>query len=131
MPLIEEHIRESLERYIAGIISKRNQRMIAIYCMPDHTHILLGLNGETAISALVRDIKSISSKHLNKQGHRRFPFRWQEGYGAFSYGNRDLHKLIAYVREQPKHHQNLSFDEEYMEILIRRDIDFDIRYLYG
>jgi putative transposase len=36
--------KEELQKYITGIVTPRKQKLIAINCMPDHTHILLGLN---------------------------------------------------------------------------------------
>ena len=35
--------REELQKYITGIVTRKGQKLIAIYCMPDHTHLLLGL----------------------------------------------------------------------------------------
>jgi REP element-mobilizing transposase RayT len=131
MPLITDEKRVPLESYISGIIKKRGQKMIAIYCMPDHIHILLGLNGEISISSLVREIKSSSSRHLNLSNFWHFPFRWQVGYGAFSYSNRDLQKLIGYVLEQPIHHKRIGFEEEFKEILNRRKIIYELKYLFG
>jgi hypothetical protein len=33
------------------------------------------------------------------------PFRWQEGYGALSLGERSLATVVAYVQNQPRHHR--------------------------
>ena len=35
--------KEELQKYITGIVTRRKQKLIAINCMPDHTHILVGL----------------------------------------------------------------------------------------
>ena len=32
--------REELQKYITGIVTRKGQKLIAIYCMPDHTHVL-------------------------------------------------------------------------------------------
>ena len=40
--LIREQNREELQKYITGIINNKNQKLLAINCMPDHTHILVG-----------------------------------------------------------------------------------------
>jgi len=29
--------REELQKYITGIVTRKGQKLIAIYCMPDHT----------------------------------------------------------------------------------------------
>ena len=61
---IQEHFRENLQRYITGIIKEKKQKPMAIYCMPDHTHILVSMNPDLAISDLVRDINQIPTPLL-------------------------------------------------------------------
>ena len=39
--------------------------MLAIFAMPDHVHILVGMKPSLCISDLVRDIKAGSSKYIN------------------------------------------------------------------
>ena len=51
---IKENFREEVQKYISGIIAQKNQKLYAIYCMPDHTHILVSINPDIAISDLVR-----------------------------------------------------------------------------
>src|SRR6476661_8398223 len=82
--LIKESFREELQKYISGIIANRNQKLFAIYCMPDHVHILISIKPDIAISDLVRDIKANSSSFIKEKGFIK-NFSWQEGYGAFSY----------------------------------------------
>ncbi|MCK7526226.1 MAG: IS200/IS605 family transposase [Ignavibacteriales bacterium] len=62
--LIHSNIREELHKYITGIITNRDQKLLSIFCMPDHTHLLIGLKPSLCISDLVRDIKAGSSKFI-------------------------------------------------------------------
>jgi hypothetical protein len=41
--LISPDRKEELHRYITGIVTRNRQKLIAIHCMPDHSHILVGL----------------------------------------------------------------------------------------
>ncbi len=82
--LITEVIRERVEKYISGIVNKQGQKLLAIYCMPDHTHLLIGLEPLQALSDLVREIKSDSSRFINQEKLTAHSFAWQQGYGAFS-----------------------------------------------
>ncbi|MFN8166129.1 MAG: transposase [Bacteroidia bacterium] len=41
--LILPQYREELHKYITGIVQNRNQKMMAVFCMPDHAHILVGM----------------------------------------------------------------------------------------
>lgn len=93
--LIPHKHKEELHKFITGIVSKRDQKMLAINCMPDHTHILVGMKPDISISDLVRDIKAGSSKLINDKGWIRGKFRWQIGFGAFSYADSQLSSLGA------------------------------------
>src|SRR5690606_30483115 len=83
--LISEIHREEIEKYICGIINNSKSKPIAIYCNPDHVHILIGMNPSLPLSDLVRDIKANSSRWINQKRWTNPQFRWQEGYGAFTY----------------------------------------------
>jgi len=76
--------KEELQKYITGIVRQRKQKLIAINCMPDQTHILLGLKPDEAPSELIGRIKTGSTNHINEQGWIGCRFSWQEGFGAFS-----------------------------------------------
>jgi hypothetical protein len=78
----------------------------------------------------LQDIKGYSSGWINKSNFIKGKFRWQDGYGAFSYSKSQLPGLINYVNNQSLHHRKKTFLEEYREILDRSEIDYDPRYLF-
>ena len=47
---INEKNREQIEKYICGIISNKQSKPLAIYCNPDHCHVLIGLHPSHSIS---------------------------------------------------------------------------------
>src|SRR5207302_1358589 len=55
--LIRRENKEELHKYLAGIVTERQQKLLAVHCMPDHTHILIGLRPSKALSDLVHDVK--------------------------------------------------------------------------
>lgn len=128
--LISEEHREELQKYITGIISNREQKLLAIFAMPDHVHILISMKPNLAISDLVRDIKAGSSKFINDNAWTRGKFSWQEGYGAFSYAKDSLDNVVNYILTQKEHHRRMSFKEEYMDLLKMLKIDFNPQYLF-
>lgn len=128
--LIAKQHKEELHKYITGIVTNREQKLLAIHCMPDHVHILIGLKPTVTISDLVRDIKAGSSKFINDQRWIRSKFNWQEGYGAFSYGHSQLDRVIRYIENQEQHHARRSFKEEYLEFLERFHVEYDEKYLF-
>ncbi len=122
--------REYLHKYISGIVQNRNQKLLAIFSMPDHTHLLLGLNSSISISDLVRDIKAGSSKFINESNWMKCKFNWQEGYGAFSYSRSHIDKVIKYILNQENHHKHNSFRNEYLDLLKKYEIEYNEKYLF-
>ncbi len=128
--LISKNNREELQKYIAGIIQNREQKLMSIFCMPDHVHILVSIKPSISISDLVRDIKAGSSKFINDSKWIKSKFNWQEGFGAFSYSKSQIDTVIKYILNQEEHHNKKSFKDEYLEYLKQFDIEYDERYLF-
>ena len=74
--MIPESHRIEVEKYITALIQKRKHKLLAIYCMPDHIHILIGQNPAQSISDLVEKIKTESTKFIKKQTWMPFVFQW-------------------------------------------------------
>ncbi len=128
--LIAERNRILLEKYISGIIRNNKSKLLAIYCNPDHVHILIGLHPSIAISDITRDIKASSSKWINENNWINGLFRWQKGFGAFSYSKSQIDSVIKYILNQPEHHKKTTFKDEYLTLLQKFDIKFDNQYLF-
>ena len=97
--------------------------MLAVFAMPDHAHLLVGLNPVWSVSDLTRDIKAGSSQFITDKKWVRGKFSWQEGYGAFSYSRSQIDKAIRYINNQEQHHNKKTFREEYK-------VKYDSRYLF-
>ena len=121
---------EILFKYIAGIINGKNQKSIIVNGYKAHIHALIGLKPSIALSDLVRDIKSNSSKYVNDNNFVRGKFAWQEGFGAFTYSRSQLDSVYNYILNQDKHHSSKTFKEEYLELLSKFQIEFDEKYLF-
>ncbi len=128
--LIRPEWREELHKYITGIVIKRGQKLIAIFCMPDHIHLLVGIKPSIAISDLVRDIKTGSSNFINGKGWIRGRFNWQEGFGAFSYSRSQIDAVSKYILEQEIRHTDRSFKTEYIGLLEKFEVEYDEKYLF-
>jgi putative transposase len=130
LSLISPNFKEELHKYITGIVTKKNQKLIQINGMSDHLHILIGLRPSMALADLVRDIKSDSSDWVNRKKLARGKFGWQEGYGAFSYGHSQLDMIVRYIQNQEKHHQGRTFKDEYLTQLRKFEIEFKEEYVF-
>ncbi len=127
---ILEPIRERLQQYISGIITQNKQKTLAIYSMPDHTHILTSMQPDINTSDLVRDIKSGSTTFLKNEKLVNDSFTWQSGFGAFSYSKSQSKNVINYILNQEKHHQKKTFRQEYLQFLKLFEIEYDEKYLF-
>jgi putative transposase len=128
--LIHESIRQRVEKYITGILQNFGHKMLAIYCMSDHTHLFIGFRPTQSLSDLMREVKSKSSEFINKEKLTKAKFNWQEGYGAFSYSHSHVQNVIDYVLNQPEHHRKKTFKEEYIEFLRKFEVPFENQYLF-
>ena len=128
--LISEKHRDKLEKYICGIVSNNKSKPLAIYCNPDHTHILIGLDPSISISDMARDIKSNSAKWINEQRMILGWFSWQEGFGAFSYSRSQIDSVIKYILNQPEHHKKILFRDEYINFLKKFGVEYNEQYLF-
>jgi REP element-mobilizing transposase RayT len=128
--LIMKERREELHKYITGIINNKGQKLMAIFAMQDHIHILVGIQPNITISDLVRDIKSNSTRFINENNWVEGKFNWQEGFGAFSYSKSSLDNVIKYIMNQEEHHKKITFKEEYINFLEKFEIEYNEKYLF-
>lgn len=128
--LLKKSIRPELFKYMSGIVKNKNHKLLAINGVPDHVHLLIGQSPTMALSDLVRDIKNNSSKFINQKKLVVGKFRWQTGYGAFSYSRSQRPNVIKYIENQEEHHKVKTFREEYLEILQKFDVEYDSEYIF-
>ncbi|AXJ00537.1 REP element-mobilizing transposase RayT [Cyclonatronum proteinivorum] len=128
--LIHTSWEEELYKYINGIITNKEQKLLAINGMPDHVHFLIGMRPSCCLSDLVREIKKSSTAFVNEKKFCKHKFQWQQGYGAFSYSHSALDKVISYIQNQKKHHSKRTFQDEYKAFLTSYQIEYKDEYLF-
>jgi REP element-mobilizing transposase RayT len=128
--LINKEWKDKLEKYITGIVHNHGHKLLAIGSMPDHIHIYIGYNLNHLIPKLVEEIKTSSNKWIKEQKLSNFKFEWQKGYGAFTNSKSQLDSVVKYVLNQEVHHKKKTFQEEYLEMLRKNDIQFNEEYLF-
>lgn len=122
--------KKELYRYISAIIANKNQKLMIMNGMPNHIHLLLGTRPDCNLSDLIRDVKASSSKWINEKNWLRTQFRWQAGFGAFTVSYSDVKRVINYIENQEKHHENKTFTEECLDFLKENEIDFKYEYIF-
>lgn len=128
--LIAKQHKEELHKYMTSLVQHRGTKMLAVNCMPDHTHIFVGFKPSILISDFVKEIKVESNDFINKKGWVNGRFNWQAGYGVFSYSHSHIDKVVNYVLNQEAHHQQKSFKKEYLGLLRKFDVEFDDSYVF-
>jgi len=128
--LISREHKEELHKYVTSLVQTRKAKMLAIHCMPDHAHLFVGFKPTILISDFVKQIKVESNEFINSKSWHRGNFKWQEGYGVFSYGHSQISSVCNYVFNQPAHHKKKTFKEEYHQFLEKFSVPFEERYLF-
>lgn len=129
--LIPKQHKEELHKYITGLVQNRNAKMLAVHCMPDHIHLFVGYRPVMLISDFVKEVKVESNEFINSKGWVNGKFRWQEGYGVFSYSQSHIGAVIHYINNQEEHHRKKTFREEYKMLLRKFEIPFEEKYLFN
>ena len=122
--------KESLYKYITGIVKNRGQYPLAIGGWLDHVHLFVRINPNINSSDLMAEVKRSSSKWINENRFTLGRFSWQEGFGAFSYAHSQVQNVIQYILNQEEHHRNRTFLEEYTSLLKHFKIDYDERFIF-
>ncbi|MDP2088390.1 MAG: IS200/IS605 family transposase [Flavobacteriaceae bacterium] len=55
--MIQPQWKDSLYKYITGIIQNKNHKLLCINGMPDHIHILIGVRPSQSVSDLMKEVK--------------------------------------------------------------------------
>jgi REP element-mobilizing transposase RayT len=127
--LITADVRDELYSYLDGIVSRQGGVLMAAGGMPDHVHLLVGLNPAKSLSEVMQHLKGSSSRWMNQ----RFPilFGWQNGYGAFSVSTSVVPAVRRYILRQEEHHRRFSFQEELQALLVKNGLEPNPNFLAG
>lgn len=128
--MISPELRERLWPFLGGIARQNKIKAIEIGGVEDHVHLLISLPATTAIAKAMQLIKGGSSKWIHENFPEQRLFSWQEKYGAFSVSRSQLENVIEYIRHQEEHHKTATFQEEFLALLKRHQIEYDERYLW-
>ena len=129
MPLITPERQTRLYEYIGGTIRGLGGISLGVNGMEDHTHVLTKLRPDKSLSYVLRDLKANSSGWM----HDVFPdardFSWQNGYGAFTVSASQIANVKDYIANQEAHNKKRTFEDEFISLLRKNDVEFDRKYL--
>lgn len=129
-PFIYEDVEKELYAYMASISNELKCPVHKINGTPNHVHIACCLSRTITMAVLLEEIKRSSSKWIKTKGPAYKKFAWQEGYGAFSFGESQLQSVVRYINDQKEHHLKKSYEDEFRELLEKYKVDYDERYVW-
>ncbi|WP_339793508.1 MAG: IS200/IS605 family transposase [Imperialibacter sp.] len=129
-PLIYPPFEDELHRYMGGICNDLECIPIKIGGYVDHVHILCLLSKKIALMKLLEEVKSHSSKWMKTKHESLSNFYWQDGYAAFSVNPTQIGRVIAYIAGQHKHHSKNGFMNEFRNLMLQNQMEFDERYVW-
>ena len=128
--VLDKAWREMVRGVMGNLINETGCKTIIVNGVEDHMHCFVGLKPAVSVSELMKTVKAKSSKYINDHNLTKARFEWQEGYGVFSYRQRDVDMIYKYVQNQEEHHQEQSFRKEYLELLNEFQIEYDEQYIF-
>ena len=124
-PFIDAELKPRLHGYLGGIATDIDCTPLKIGGVADHVHLLLKIPAKHSVSEVLRLLKSNSSGWVHGQFSHLKKFAWQEGYGAFTVSASKKSDVENYIANQEEHHRHRSFQEEFLAILERHEVEFD------
>ncbi len=120
--------RHQLHEYLGGVVRGLGGFPEGIGGVADHVHLLLSLKATHCIADFVRELKKASSAWV-REHQDSATFAWQTGYAAFSVSATACTAVREYISNQEEHHRVNTFQEEYVSMLTKANIQYDPQYL--
>ncbi|MDR9487948.1 IS200/IS605 family transposase [Salibacter sp.] len=112
-PIIELGIEQKVHQFMSDQLREHGCPVRIINGMPDHVHCLFLQNPKKSIAEIIKQVKGSSSFYVNQNELITGKFAWQKGYGAYSVSESGVERVFQYIKNQKRHHQRKSFQEEF------------------
>jgi putative transposase len=106
LPLIEPTWEVNLHNVMAAKATALRARVYAVGGIEEHVHLVVSVPPSIALSKFVGQIKGNSSHFVNHELDLDYHFAWQGEYGIVSFGQKQLDKVVRYVKNQRQHHED-------------------------
>ena len=108
--------------YMSALINQQFGFTRILNGTDNHIHILCDIPPKHAISNILRQLKSETTKWVNREKIIACKFSWQEGFSCFSVSRSQIDAVYKYIEHQKEHHKHITFQEEYQLFLQRCSI---------
>jgi putative transposase len=96
-------VQEQLKTIIRQVAEERRAEVIELEVMPDHVHLLVGIDPQYGVHRLIKQMKGRSSRILRgrfKQLRTRIPTLWTNSYFVSTVGGAPLKIIKQYIESQ-------------------------------
>ena len=114
-PYLTKNIRYKLQNHIIENCKEKSIFLKAINGYTEHLHCLISIGKEQSIAKIAQLIKGESAHWINKNKLTDETFIWQDDYFAVSVSQSNIEIVSNYIKNQEKHHNKKSFEEEVKE----------------
>jgi len=104
LALIASSFEAELYKTIAAKARDMGGFVYAIGGTEDHVHLAVSIPPKIAPAKFIGDVKGNSSHYVNHVIKPDFEFHWQDQYGVFSFGEKNLSAVVKYIQNQKQHH---------------------------
>ncbi|MGA2905221.1 MAG: transposase [Candidatus Korobacteraceae bacterium] len=118
---------DELWRYVAALAHAKNIHVIAAGGTANHLHLLILLPQTMTLAKAMQDLKANTSRWLRETNKG---FQWQEGYGAFSVSQSQRATVSEYIANQADHHRTRTFEQEFLALLRKSGISYDLEFVF-
>jgi len=123
--LIVPALKERIHGCMGGIVNNLQGLPIRIGGTRDHVHILCALRADMSPAEAVQKIKANTTGWIHKTLPSMDDFAWQEGYGGFTVSRSNIDAVADYIANQEVHHRTMTFQEEFLLLLKKHDVQYD------
>ena len=127
---LKDGFREKTFAYMAGVRKELGGFALKIGGYYDHVHLLIRIPAKINVSSFVGRVKANTSKHINDSSGNNYKFGWQDGFGAFTVSISQRDRVAAYIENQMQHHASESFENEYLLLLKKHQVEYDEQYIF-
>ena len=125
---LKADIRTDLFAYMGGIIRNFDGNPVIINGVADHVHLLFSIPATMSLAETMRIIKAKSSRWMSGRDRS---FAWQPGYAGFSVSQSSVGQVTKYIAGQEEHHKKVRFEDEFISLLKKHEMEYDERYVWG
>ena len=129
-PVITLDHQPRLYEYIGGIVRGTGGISLGINGIEDHVHLLAKLRPDRALSDVLRELKANATGWMHDVFPDAADFSWQNGYGGFTVSQSQIETVANYIARQKEHHGRESFEDEFVSMLEKNEIEFQRKYLW-